>query len=159
MAGVLPEARPAAGLFGSLALSTFRLELGAQIAWNAEARYPDLPDIGAKFQLFAGVFRGCTVPVTRGVAFPICLGVETGAMFGSGFGVPAGESSHRFWGAIVFGPALSVPLIGGLSLWLEADGTASFLRPAFRIRNLDTLYRAPALGAQGWLGVEIVLVR
>jgi hypothetical protein len=155
VAEVLPQVRPAFLLTGFLEWSPFRVELGGALAWGAEARYAHPDDVGANFQVFAGVLRGCAIPTVKTLRFPLCLGAEVGYMRGTGFGVALRQSSERAWGALVLGPAALVPLGGNLSLWLETDMTVSLLRPSFRMQNLETLYRVPSLGAQGWVGVEI----
>jgi hypothetical protein len=154
--GVLPEVRPALGVFGFLDLTSVRAELGGVFAQGAEARYPEVSEVGATFQLFAGIVRGCAIPGVKTVRLPICAGLEAGVVRGSGFGVSDAASSQRAWGGLSLGPAAIVPLAGAVSLWLGADVTVNLIRPGFRMRNLDTLYRAPLLAGQGWIGVEVV---
>jgi hypothetical protein len=52
-----------------------------------------------------------------------------------------------------------MPIGRTVALWVEGDGIFSFLRPGFRVRNLEALYVAPSGGAQAWAGVEVDLAR
>ncbi len=157
--GPLPGVGPGAGLFGSLQFPSFRAELGGQVFWGTEARYAELPDVGADLQLVSGIARGCATPTSGVLTFPVCLGFELGVMRGEGFGVATARTSSSAWGAVVVGPALRVPLGPLVSFWLEADAVIPVIRPGVHVRNLDTLYLSPSGGSRAWAGVEMNLGR
>jgi hypothetical protein len=155
--GPLPDVGPGAGLFGSMQFQSMRAELGGQVFWGNEARYADLPNVGASLQLVSGIARGCVTPGAGSITFPVCLGVELGFMRGEGFGVATTHASGSAWGALVIGPAVRIPIGPLVAVWLEADGVMAFLRPGVHVRNLETLYVAPSGGSRGWAGLEMNL--
>lgn len=153
--GLLPSAAGGAALAFWLQRSAWRAELAGQGFWGGAARYEQLPAVGAQLQLFSAVARGCPVARAGELEFPICLGLELGAMRGEGFGVERTDTAHSWWGAVVLGPALRAPVSQALSFWLEADGAFAFLRPGFSVRNLGTLYSPGPGSARIWAGGEI----
>lgn len=144
--GPLPGVTPGTGLYVSLQLPLFRLELGGQAHWSGVARYDSPANVGADLSLLFGAARACLTPSHGRWVFPICGGLELGSMRGVGFGVPATGTTHGVWGGVVIGPAVQLRLLSQLSLWLEADASLTLLRPEFYVRNLPTLF-APAAGA------------
>ncbi|HKQ71471.1 MAG TPA: hypothetical protein VJT73_19135 [Polyangiaceae bacterium] len=155
--GFLPNVSPGVGLFGAVISTGFRAELGGQFFWGTEARYPDHPEVGATLQLASGVLRGCATPSAGMVEFPICGGVEFGVMRGEGFGVATTYQASSPWAALSIGPAVRIRMGSVFSLWIEANSVMPFIRPGFRMRNLNTLFSAPSGGARAWVGVEMVL--
>jgi hypothetical protein len=157
--GPLPGVAPGVAILGSVQVRSFRAEFGGQGFCCSEARYTSVPDVGGRFQLFSGVLRGCTMSSGAGLTFPVCVGALFGFARGEGFGTAETGSARSAWGAIVLGPALRMPIGGRVALWVEGDGFISFVRPGFRVRNLEALYVAPSGGAQAWAGVEVDLER
>jgi hypothetical protein len=143
--GPLPGITPGAGLYGSVQLPSFRIELGSQAYWGGVARYAKLPTVGARLQAFSGTTRVCLTPAAGWLTVPVCGGVELGVIRGVGFGIANSETSARLWGALILGPALRLQATRNLSFWFEADAMATVLKPEFHLRNLDTLY-TPAWG-------------
>ena len=142
---------------GSLQSPLFRVEVGAQVFGGTDARYDALPEVGAHLQLYSGLARGCATPTVGSVQFPVCVGVELGIMRGEGFGVNMAGAANSAWGALVLGPAVRVPISGGLSLWIEADAVLPVVRPGFRVRNLEALYVAPSGASRAWAGLEMLV--
>jgi hypothetical protein len=155
--GPLPGATPGAGLYVSLQLPVFRLELGGQAHWSGVARYdsPAPVTAGADLKLFFGAARGCVTPGSGRWVFPICGGLELGVMRGVGFGVPATSTTTGVWGGVVVGPAVRLQLLSQLSLWVEADASLTLLKPEFHMRNLPTLFTPPAGGSRAAAGFEV----
>jgi hypothetical protein len=152
--GPLPGVTPGAGLFLSLQLPVFRLELGGQAHWSGVARYDSPANVGADLNLFFGAARGCVTPGSGRWVFPICGGVELGVMRGVGFGVPATSTASGVWGGVAIGPAVQLRLFSRLSLWVEADASLTLLKPEFHVRNLPTLYTPPDGGCRVAAGFE-----
>jgi hypothetical protein len=152
---VLPAVAPGAALTVWLQRSSWRAELTGRAFWGGDARFQQLPAVGAHLQLFSGASRVCAVLPARAVSFPICLGGELGFMRGEGFGAQQNSTSHSLWGAVVAGPALQLPVANAVALWLGAEGVFSFLRPGFNVRNLGTLYTAPPVSARIGVGCEV----
>lgn len=154
--GPLPGAGPAAALVGSVHFRGARIELGAGYWFPESAHYESLPSVGADFTLVAGMVRGCAAPRLGAVELPICGGLEAGDLRGKGFGVPTVEAADRPWIALVFGPAIAIPVADPVFLWLEGDAVLGLIRPSgYGVRNLETLY-APEIGAaRVWAGLEV----
>jgi hypothetical protein len=155
--GLLPSLAGGGAFALWLQRSSWRAELGGQGYWGGDARYERMPAVGAKLQLFSAVARGCPVAHWGGLDFPVCIGVELGAMRGVGFGVKKTETAYSASGAVVLGPALRAPIGKSLGFWLEAEGAYAFLRPALEVRNLGTLYSARSTSGRIWAGIEIRL--
>jgi hypothetical protein len=155
--GLLPGVARSAALSLWLQRSRWRAELAGQGFWGDDAHDEQVPTVGARLQLLSALARGCPVARAGGVEFPLCLGLEFGFMSGAGFGLEIAEKSHSWWGSVVLGPALRLPVSGAVSLWFEADGVVPFLKPGFNIRNLGTLYTAAPGSARLWVGCEIRL--
>jgi hypothetical protein len=153
--GPLPGVTPGAGLYGSLQLPSFRIELGAAAFWGGVARYAALSNVGADLQVFMGAARGCVTPGSGRWLFPICGGLELGTMRGRGFGVATTSSTSGLWGGVVIGPAVQFRTTERLSLWVEADATLTLVKPEFHMRNLDTLYAPQAGGSRLSAGFEV----
>ncbi len=153
--GQLPGVSPGAALYASLQLRAFRVELGAQYYVGGEARYANLPSVGAELDLASATARACLTPGTGRWSFPVCAGFEVGVMRGKGFGVATTSRDSSMWGAVVVGPALRFSVSESLGLWLGADAVLPVLRPGFHMRNLDTLYVVPAGGSRALGGLEM----
>ena len=153
--GQLPGISPGAALYASLQLRAFRIELGAQYFAGGEARYANLPSVGAELALASAAARACFTPGTGRWSFPVCAGFEIGVVRGKGFGVASTSRDSSLWGAVVVGPALRFSLSQSLGLWLGADAVLPVLRPGFHMRNLDTLYVVPAGGSRALGGLEM----
>jgi hypothetical protein len=152
---LLPAVAPGAALTVWLQRSIWRAELTGRGFWGDDARFQQLPAIGAHLQLVSGASRACIVLPARAVSLPVCLGAEFGFMRGDGFGAQQNGTSHSLWGAVVVGPALQLPVANAVSLWFGAEGVFSFLRPGFNVRNLGTLYTAPSVSARIGVGCEV----
>lgn len=157
--GLLPGIGGGAGLTLWLQHAPWRAELAGQGFWGGDAHDERLATVGAHLQLFSGSARGCRVVRAGSVEFPLCLGAELGVMHGAGFGLENTEKSNSWWAALVFGPALRLPLSDAISLWFAADGVVPLLRPGFTVRNLGTLYTAAPGSARAWVGCEFRLSR
>jgi hypothetical protein len=157
--GLLPGVARGAALSLWVERSQWRVELAGQGYFGGDARYQQMPTVGASLNLFSGLARVCPVARASGLEFPLCVGLELGFMRGVGFGLEIPEKSNSWWGAVVLGPAFRLPVSEAVALWFEADGVAPFLRPGFNVRNLGTLYTAAPGSARLWVGCEIRLSR
>ncbi len=155
--GPLPGATPGAGVYGSLQLSSFRVELGGEAFWGGVARYSALENVGADLGVFMAAARGCATPGNERWTLPLCGGFELGIMHGKGFGVDATNDTSSVWGGVVLGPAVRFKIARRLALWGEADVQFTLLKPEFHMRNLGTLYEPATAGARASLGFEVNL--
>ncbi len=155
--GQLPGVSGGSALYGSLQLSSFRAELGAQFYRGGDVRYAQLPNVGAHLDLYSGTVRACLTPNAGRWTFPICGGFELGVMRGEGFGVTTTQTASSLWGAVIVGPAMRLSLTRTFAFWLEADAVLPLIRPGFHVANLDTLYVAPRSGSRACAGFEVNL--
>lgn len=150
------------------------IDLGAALGgrgWRVEASGLFAPPvrgssavagIGGVFRLGAGEVRGCGVPaVLRGaLGFPLCAGVQLGAIHGrgEGDGLEVQQAARSLWAALRVGPALRYrPRGGRVGLWLGADVVVALTRPLFRTAGGVTVHEAARLGGQASVGVEVWL--
>jgi hypothetical protein len=125
--------------------------------WRAElgvsTSIPQPIDIG-RFSITAAELRGCFVPERRAVEFPLCVGVEAGAMTGVGR-EGGGRRATAPWLAASPGVGVSwVLLQDRLALDLRADALLPIVRPAFASDEGRLLLRA-GFGAQVLAGLEV----
>ncbi len=122
----------------------------------------DTPGIGGVFRVGAGELRGCGVPAVRGgvLGFPLCAGLQLGAMHGKGegAGLAVQQSARSLWAALRIGPALRWrPRDGRVALWLGVDAVVALTRPLFRTAGMVTVHEVARLGGQATVGVEVRL--
>lgn len=153
--GQLPGISPGVAIYGSLQFRAFRLELGGQYYLGGEARYEDLPSVGADLELASATARACLTPGIGRWSFPVCAGFEIGMMRGQGFGAATTSTDTSVWGAVIVGPALRFSVTRSFALWVEADALVPVLRPGFHMRNLDSLYVVPAGASRALGGLEV----
>jgi len=120
------------------------------------------PGIGGVFRLGAGELRGCAMPGPRAVplVFPLCVGLQIGAMHGSGqgSGLQEKQTARALWVATRIGPALRWrPRGGRVGLWLGLDAIVALTRPAFVTAGGARVHEAARVGGQASVGLEIRL--
>jgi hypothetical protein len=145
---------PASGRLG-LAASSFarwwRVELGGSL-W-----IPQRVDIG-RFSIASADLRGCFVPELRSVEFPVCGGVDLGAMIGVG-SVAGGRRAIGPWLAATPGVGVSwVGLDDRLALGVRIDAVLPLVRPGFASDEGRLIVRA-GFGAQALAGIEVRFFR
>jgi len=116
--------------------------------------------IGGVFRVGAGEVRGCGVPAVRDgqVGFPLCAGLQLGAMHGEGAGdgLESTQQARSLWAAVRVGPAIRWrPRGGRVALWLGVDLIAALTRPKFVTAGGVTVHEAARVGGQASLGVEV----
>jgi len=118
--------------------------------------------VGGVFRAGAGELRGCGLPALRGgaLAFPLCVGLQLGAMRGAGEGSRLVEQSaaRSLWATSRIGAAIRWrPRGGRVGLWLGVDAIVALVRPEF-VTATETgtrlVHRAARIGGQVGLGVE-----
>ena len=120
------------------------------------------PRIGGVFRLGAGELRGCVMPGLRGrsLVFPLCVGLQFGAMHGrgEGSGLPAKQAARSPWVATRIGAALRWrPRDGRLGLWLGIDAIVALTQPSFVTARGVPVHEAARLGGQASVGLEVRL--
>lgn len=153
--GVLP------GLAGGLRLA------GATFgrAWRAELRgdywFPRTAivadGIGGRVSLWSIGGRGCWVPEVEraSLQFPLCAGLESGAMRGDAVGdrVVGPTTSRRFWLAADGSAGLAFAPRRFIALVVQAELVVPLVRAGFRVGDLE-VHRAGPVAGRALLGVE-----
>jgi hypothetical protein len=163
--GVLP------GLAGGLRLAAAvfggRSGVGRRFgrAWRAELRgdfwFPRTASvqegIGGRVSLWSLGGRGCWVPgVARvGLEFPLCAGLESGAMHGEPVGarVASPTPSNRFWLAADGSAGLAWAPRRFIALVIQAELVVPLVRAGFRVGDVPVHVTGPVAG-RALLGLE-----
>jgi len=156
-ARLLPRPSAAVSLAVSLGGRRWRAEIGGLYA-------PPVPGgtaaIGGTFQAGAVELRGCPVLRRKTVEVPLCVGLQVGAMVGSGrgSGLATTTTARSPWLAATVGAALAWrPRGGRVGPWLQADAIAALLQPTFVTAGQVVVHRAARFGGQVLAGIEIGL--
>jgi hypothetical protein len=148
---VLAPASPRTTLSASSFGPKWRVELGVAVG------VPHRVDFG-RFSSTAAELRGCWVPEVGPVEFPLCAGVEGGAMFGVGL-TAHGRRATTPWLLATPGAGVSwVVLDKQVAFGLRVDAVLPLLRPAFTSDEGHLLFRVGS-GAQVLAGLEVRLLR
>jgi hypothetical protein len=156
--GVLPSL--GFGVAGALGMR------GRTLPWRAEmagsywlARTVTLggdTTAGGRLWLGSGLLRGCYEPRRKRASFPVCAGVELGAIVGEGQGaVVRRRRDVQLWvgglagGGVTWAPIRRVAIVG------RAELVLNLRRPGWHLEGIGNVHRVPPVGARGWVGVEI----
>jgi hypothetical protein len=153
--GVLPG--PAGGLrlagaaFGRL----WRAELRGDFWFPRTTIVQD--GIGGRIGLWSLGARGCAVPeVARvGLEFPLCAGIEAGAMRGDPVGdrVASPAPSSQPWSAIDASAGLAWAPRRFIALVVQAELVVPTVRAGFRVGDV-AVHRAGQVAGRGLIGIE-----
>jgi hypothetical protein len=153
--GVLP------GLAGGVRLAGAAFGRG----WRAELRgdswFPRTTivqdGIGGRVSLVSLGARGCGVPAVArvGLEFPLCAGLEAGAMRGDPVGdrIASPQSSRRPWLAADASAGLAWAPRRFIALVLQAELVVPILRAGFRVGEVE-VHRVGPVAGRGLLGLE-----
>lgn len=140
-----------------LAGSRWRIELGVIYGPPLRRAYPDEPRVGGRFQMAAGTARACWRPSAGVVGFPLCGGLEAGAVLGRGIGADTNRQGSGLWVVAVVRPGLEVALARRLDLRLGVEAMVPLFRSAFHVGDRDPLFRVPVVGVRGLAGLEVAV--
>lgn len=152
--GDLPGPGATLRLTPALVWPRVRLELEAAYMPVHRARFDDRPDVGVDLQLAAAAVRGCPVFRRGIVEIPICAGLEVGAMYGRGVGLPLAEDGRLPWAALHLMPALMLVPHRRVAVFFAVEGVVALTRPRFVIQEVGAIYRASPGAVRGLIGVE-----
>lgn len=155
-ARILPGPSAAVGLTLSLAGRGWRAELGGIYAPPVVG---GSTQIGGVFQLGAVELRGCPALRRGRFELPLCVGLQLGAMQGSGrgSGLTATYTARSLWLAATLGGALAWRPRERFGLWLQVDAIGALVRPSFVTVGGATVHEAARFGGQALAGVEVRL--
>lgn len=117
-------------------------------------------DVGrVRVQLGTVALRGCPEPAVARVSFPLCVGLEVGAMRGDGRNAPGARTVHGTWLAPTASAGVRLGL-RGVALLLRGEVAIAALRPGFELREPGdpiALFTPELASVRLWLGVEFSL--
>lgn len=150
--GALPG--PAGGLAGAVALlwKHARWELGAT-GWFPRSQGLSGTSARADLGLWHLGSRGCGVPKVRRFEFPLCAGLELGAMTGQGRRLAVAQRRGLPWFAAEASAMAVVRLIPEVALFMGARVVVPVLRPGFELDGV-VVHRAAAAAFSALLGIE-----
>lgn len=153
--GVLPAVAGGVRLTGAVLGRGWRAELRGD-AWLPRTALAE-DQLGARISLWSVGARGCGVPgVARvGLEFPLCGGVEAGAMRGDPVGdrVDGGVTVREPWVAAGASAGLAWSPRRFIALVAQAELTVPLRRAGFRVGEIE-LHRAGPVGGRGLVGLE-----
>lgn len=153
--GILPNFGAGVGLSAAIVFERWRFE-AAGAYWPPRAERVDLAnDIGGNFMLGTAALRGCPEPKYKKVEFPLCLGVELGAMRGAGFGVPDATVASRLWAAALLGLGVTWAFTDHLAVGARIEAVVALARPEFSIEGAGLLHQAAPAAPRGLVGLEV----
>jgi hypothetical protein len=149
----LPAVAPGFGLSLGLLAEPLRVELSGAYFLSQRA---DLGETGAggDIALAIGGAHVCLSLLVRPVDLGPCLGLEAGALLGSGFGVSGARSDLSPWLAPQAGLRVAFAFTSHLGAGLRAGALVPLLRERFLLGDLE-LYRPPPVTARVELGIEV----
>jgi hypothetical protein len=154
-AGSLPRLGPTVGVAVGVSWLPLRAEIRAR--YVAPQRAEGRDGAGALLQLWTVGPRICGEPSVGSLRFPLCAGLDAGAMHGAGRGVSDRRSLAR---PIVVLPAsvgLAVDVSRVVALTAEAEAGGTVMRPEFAAESVPdiVIYTTPPWTVRAALGVEV----
>jgi len=153
-AGALPEATSSIELFFGRRLGPLQLEASALRLWPRERRLPNDATRGGRFELWGLAVDGCYSAGWAKLELGPCVGMETGTVFGSGFGVDLPRQGKGLWLAARGMLRASYRVLPWLGTRLQAGAALPLSRPTYVLDNVGTVYRANFIALRGGLALE-----
>ncbi len=150
--GPLPRFGP--GLSGHAALlwPRVRLEAGGSFFFEQQSRIDATR--GGDLRLGVGHVRACGRLGSGSLEFPLCAGVEVGAMRGIGVGLATRNEDRIPWAGALADAGLTWSPLRWLALRAQAGVVVPLARYRFRIANTEVVHEASPVGLRLGIGVE-----
>ncbi|MDC0717012.1 hypothetical protein [Nannocystis bainbridge] len=132
-----------------------RLEFEVGYGPLRRARFDDIPDRGADLQLAVGAVRGCPLLHARKFEFPLCAGLELGAMYGRGVGYTITSEARQLFVALHLAPGVFYAAHPRVAVGAIVEGAVHVVRPRFVVANLGEIYRGALASFRALLAVEV----
>jgi hypothetical protein len=155
--GSLPKLAPGFGLDLSVEWKLLRAEVVGGYWFRQRATRQDLEKEGAWVEVGALGPRLCVSPVAGTVEFPVCAGVEFGAMRARGIGPALGTPEYTFWSAANGGPTLVWSVIPTLAITIGLDIVIPFTRTRVLASRRAELHRPEPVILRPGVGLEVRL--
>jgi len=155
--GVLPSFGGTIGATAAAIIAWARVELGGGYWFGGDELLSDPAGVGGSFDLWALALRGCGTPSVGAVEFPLCAGVEMGAMRGQGTGVDRTREGSSLWAGLQLAPSVAWAPIPRLAVWASPEVVVALRRPRFHIDGLGHVFRAGPAGLRLLAGLEVRL--
>ena len=157
--GDLPDIGPVARLAVALQWVHARVELEGHYGFLRRSRFDDNAELGADLRHAFAVARGCGVLAIERVRleFPLCLGLEAGALLGEGAGFTEVEEGQIPWLALDFAPGLTWAPLEHLAVGLRVEPWVALLRRRFLAREdagPREIWRPTPVGVRASVGLE-----
>jgi hypothetical protein len=155
--GDLPGVGPIVRLGFGLQWPHARFELEGHYAFVRRARFADDSDQGADLQQGFAIARGCGVLHVKKakLEFPICGGLEAGALAGQGIGFTVVEDGRLPWIAVDLATGLAWAPIRRLAVSVRVEPFVALLRGRFTVDEAGELWRPLPLGIRAVAGLEV----
>ncbi|WP_170135310.1 hypothetical protein [Nannocystis exedens] len=132
-----------------------RLEFEVGYGPLRRARFDDQPDRGADLQLAVGAVRGCPLLRARKFEFPLCAGLELGAIYGRGVGYAITSEGRQLFVALHLAPGVFYALHPRVAVGAIVEGAIHLVRPRFTVANLGMIYHSALASVRALLAVEV----
>jgi hypothetical protein len=156
--GDLPGVGPILRLGLAMQWPHARVELDGHYGFLRRARFEDGEMVGADLRHGMVVARGCGVLHARAakLEFPICGGLEAGALVGHGVGFTVIEDGRLPWLAVDVAAGLAWVPIPRLAVGLRVEPWVALVRGRFTAEQGATeLWRPLPLGVRAVAGLEV----
>lgn len=155
--GDLPDIGPTVGLGLAVQWRHARVQIDGHYAFVRKARFEGDPDRGADLRQGVAVIRGCGVlrAERAKLEFPLCVGLEAGAMIGEGVGFVTVSEGRIPWVAVNAAPTLAWIPIPRLAVRLTVEPWVALLRRQFLVDDGTVLWRPWAAGFRAHGGLEV----
>lgn len=153
--GDLPGAGALLRLTPALLWPRARLELEVSYGPVRRARFDDAPDRGADLQLASAALRGCAVLRARKLEFPLCAGVEIGAMYGRGVGYSLTREGRLLLASLTAAPAIFYVPHPRVAVGTIVEGAVHVARPRFVVDGAGEVYRAAPASVRALAAIEL----
>jgi hypothetical protein len=152
--GVLPGVAGGAGVALAALVGRWRLDLSAGYVLPKDVYLASVPAAGARLSQLWLALAPCLVLKRRSLEFPLCAGLEGGALAGRGIGGAVAPTDGRQpWLALTSG-AGTVWMVGeDVGIFVSAAAVLAVLRPAFDLGS-EPVHRTPVLSGRLTLGAE-----
>jgi hypothetical protein len=152
--GVLPGVAAGAGFSLAGLVGRWRLDLSAGYVLPKDVYAASTPAAGARLWQWWLALAPCRVPQRRSLEFPLCAGIEGGALHGRGIGAAVAPTDGRQPWLALTASAGTVWLVGeDLGIFVSAAAVLAVLRPAFDLGS-EPVHRTPVFSGRVTLGAE-----